>query len=61
MKPLDDPRKELNTLSKKAYNFFEWLGIFALPLFGLIGAFLFPVLLVLFIGLLCYVFGLFFN
>lgn len=58
MKPLDDFDKELSPFSKKAYSFFEWLGVFALPLFGLIGAFLFPVLLVLFIGLLCFLFSL---
>jgi hypothetical protein len=54
MKSLDDPNEELNSLSKKAYSFFVRLGVFALPLFGIIGAFLFPFLLVLLIGLLCY-------
>jgi hypothetical protein len=61
MKPLDDSEKELNSFSKKAYNFFEWLGVFALPWFGLIGAFLFPFLLVLLIYLLCSFFCLFLN
>ena len=61
MKPLDDFEKEPNSYSKKAYAFFESLSVFVLPLFGLIGAFLFPVLLVLFIGLLCYVCSLFLN
>jgi hypothetical protein len=59
MKPLDDPKQELNFLSKKAYSFFVRLGVFALPLFGIIGAFLFPFLLVLLIGLICYLVNFF--
>lgn len=56
MKPLDEFEK--NT---KDDSLLERLSIFVLPLFGLIGAFVFPVLLVLLIGFVGFLLGLFLN
>lgn len=56
MKPLDELENDSENES-----LLERLSIFALPLFGLIGAFLFPILLVLLIGFVVFLLGLFLN